>query len=125
MSKSLSRDVQVLQKILKYLNKMSQKIKQYNCSSLYSFSQSEDCRDVCSFYILQISELSKMLTKDSYNSLPFLCNGSIVAVRNMIAHDYVGLQIPMLYSFVASCISSQSYKAVKDRLRYCLDNKRG
>lgn len=42
----------------------------------------------------------------------------------MIAHDYAGLQIHVLYSFVVSCVSTYSYNAINARLKFCVNNRR-
>lgn len=124
MSKTLGRDIQILIKVIKYIDKMKMYIKKNNVNNISSFTNSEECKDMCAFCILQISELSKQMTKDTYNCIPFLSNGSIIPVRNMIAHDYLGLQLSVLYAFVNSCVAKENISIIKDRIKYCQENKR-
>ena len=61
MSKTLGRDIQVLLKILTYMNKIQDVLKRYNCRNSSDFVLNEDCMDICSFCILQIDSLSRQL----------------------------------------------------------------
>lgn len=47
MGKSLSRDIQVLLKILAYIEKVKNILKKYNCKSSADFIANEDCMDIC------------------------------------------------------------------------------
>lgn len=123
MGKSLSRDVQVLLKILTYLEKIQNVLKKHNCKSSADFISNEDCMDICSFCILQIDSLSRQLTQDSFQSLDFISTGNLIPVRNMIAHDYIKLNRYVLYSFVQDVCSNKSVAQVKERIKYCQENK--
>lgn len=124
MSKTLGRDVQVLLKIMTYMNKIQDVLKRHECKTTSDFVADEDCMDICSFCILQIDRLSRQLTVESYKALNFISTGNLIPVRNMIAHDYIKLNKQVLYSFVVDCCSNQSYSQVKDRIKYCQENKR-
>lgn len=124
MSKTLGRDVQVLLKIMTYMNKIQDVLKRHNCKTSSEFVTNEDCMDICSFCILQIDSLSRQLTSESYKALNFISTGNLIPVRNMIAHDYIKLNRQVLYSFVVDCCSDQSFQQVKDRIKYCQENKR-
>ena len=124
LSKTLGRDVQVLLKIMTYMNKIQDVLKRHNCKTSSDFVTNEDCMDICSFCILQIDSLSRQLTTESYKSLYFISTGNLIPVRNMIAHDYIKLNKQVLYSFVVDCCSDQSFQQVKDRIKYCQENKR-
>ena len=100
MGKTLARDVQVLLKILTYMDKIKSALKRYQCKTSFEFALNEDCMDICSFCILQIDSLSRQLTTDSYQVLNFISTGNLVPVRNMIAHDYIKLNRQVLFSFV-------------------------
>ena len=84
MGKTLARDVQVLLKILTYMDKIKSALKRYQCKTSFEFALNEDCMDICSFCILQIDSLSRQLTTDSYQVLNFISTGNLVPVRNMI-----------------------------------------
>lgn len=124
MSKTLGRDVQVLLKIMTYMNKIQDVLKRHNCKTSSEFVANEDCMDICSFCILQIDSLSRQLTTESYKSLNFISTGNLIPVRNMIAHDYIKLNRQVLYSFVVDCCSDLSYQQLKERIKYCQENKR-
>lgn len=103
---------------------MQDVLKRHNCKISSKFVANEDCMDICSFCILQIDSLSRQLTTESYKALNFISTGNLIPVRNMIAHDYIKLNRQILYSFVVDCCSNQSYQQVKDRIKYCQENKR-
>lgn len=124
MGKTLGRDVQVLLKILTYMNKMQDVLSRFKCKSSSDFALNEDCMDICSFCILQIDSLSRQLTAESYKALNFISTGNLIPVRNMIAHDYIKLNRQVLYSFVTECCSKQSFLQIKSRIKYCQENKR-
>jgi uncharacterized protein with HEPN domain len=123
MGKTLARDVQVLLKILTYMDKIKSALKRYQCKTSFEFALNEDCMDICSFCILQIDSLSRQLTTDSYQALNFISTGNLVPVRNMIAHDYIKLNRQVLFSFVQDCIQNGSYDQVKNRIKYCQEHK--
>lgn len=123
MGKTLGRDVQVLLKILNYLDKMNNTLKRYHCRTSSEFVANEDCMDLCAFCILQIDSLSRQLTADSYQAIHFISTGNLVPVRNMIAHDYIKLNRQVLYSFVQDCCQSNSSEQVRNRIKYCQENK--
>ncbi len=123
MGKTLTRDVQVLLKILTYMDKIKSALKRYQCKTSFEFALNEDCMDICSFCILQIDSLSRQLTTDSYQALNFISTGNLVPVRNMIAHDYIKLNRQVLFSFVQDCIQNGSYDQVKNRIKYCQEHK--
>ena len=123
MSKSLGRDIQILLKILTYIEKMKDVLKRFKCKTSSEFAQNEDCMDICSFCVLQIDSLSRQLTDDSYKAINFISTGNLVPVRNMIAHDYVKLNRQVLYSFVQDCCGSGSFEQIRNRIKYCQDNK--
>ena len=124
MSKNLSRDVQILLRIKKYMDKIKSTLKNHRCNNLAAFIKDEECMDLCAFSVLQINELSKQLTRDTYNNIHFISTGNLIPVRNMIAHDYINMQYAVLYAFITQACSSNSYISIKDRLKYCMDNKK-
>lgn len=98
-------------------------LKKYHCKSSTDFVANEDCMDICSFFILQIDSLSRQLTQESFQALSFISTGNLVPVRNMIAHDYIGLNRQVLYSFVQDVCNNSSFRQIKDRIKYCQENK--
>lgn len=124
MSKNLSRDVQTLLRIKKYMDKIKSTLKNHKCSNLDTFIKDEECMDLCAFSVLQINELSKQLTQDTYSNIHFISTSNLIPVRNMIAHDYINMQYAVLYAFITQACSSNSYVDIRDRLKYCMDNKK-
>ena len=123
MGKTLGRDIQVLLKILAYIEKMQNTLTKFHCRSSAEFVANEDCMDICSFCILQIDSLSRQLTQGSFQALSFISTGNLIPVRNMIAHDYIGLNRQVLYSFVQDICNGNSFFQVKERIKYCQENK--
>lgn len=123
MSKNLGRDIQVLIKIMMYMEKIKSALKRYQCKTSAEFVLNEDCMDICSFCILQIDSLSRQLTEETYKEISFISTGNLIPVRNMIAHDYIKLNRQVLYSFVQDCSRSSSFEQIKNRLKYCQENK--
>lgn len=123
MGKTLGRDVQILLKILNYLDKMNNTLKRYHCRTSSEFVANEDCMDLCAFCILQIDSLSRQLTVDSYQAINFISTGNLVPVRNMIAHDYIKLNRQVLYSFVQDCCQRNSFEQIRNRIKYCQEYK--
>lgn len=124
MGKTLGRDVQVLLKILTYMEKIQGVLKRNNCRTSADFTSNEDCMDICSFCVLQIDSLSRQLTRDSFDAINFICAGNLVPVRNMIAHDYVKLNRYVLYSFVQDICSNKSFLQIEERIKYCQENRK-
>ena len=102
---------------------MKDVLKRFRCKTSSEFVQNEDCMDICSFCILQIDSLSRQLTDDSYKAVNFISTGNLIPVRNMIAHDYIGLNRQVLYSFVQDICNGNSFFQVKERIKYCQENK--
>lgn len=106
------------------MDKIKSTLKNHRCNNLDAFIKDEECMDLCAFSVLQINELSKQLTRDTYNNIHFISTGNLIPVRNMIAHDYINMQYAVLYAFITQACSSNSYISIKDRLKYCMDNKK-
>ncbi len=123
MGKALGRDIQVLLKILTYMNKMKSVLERNRIRTPAGFSGNEDCMDICSYCILQIDSLSRQLTQESYQSINYISTSNLIPVRDMIAHDYIKLNRQVLYAFVQDCTSSASFSQVKARVEYCQKNK--
>lgn len=65
MNKNLTRDLQIILKLLTYIKKMQTALQQYGCKTSSQFIANETCMDLCSFYILQISSHA-----DNYQKSP-------------------------------------------------------
>lgn len=123
MNKNLTRDLQILLKLLTYIKKMQTALQQYGCKTSSQFIANETCMDLCSFYILQISSLCRQLSKESYQAINFISTGNLIPVRNMIAHDYIQLNRQILYSFVQDCCRHSSYVQIQNQIILCKKNK--
>lgn len=123
LAKTLNRDVQVLLKILTYMEKIKSILERTHCLTPADFFANEDCMDICSFCILQIDSLSRQLTSESYQFLNFISTGNLIPVRNMIAHDYIKLNKQILFAFVQECSNKRNFLQVKNRIKYCQENK--
>lgn len=106
------------------MDKIKNTLSSHGCNNLDAFMKDEECMDLCAFSILQINELSRQLTQETYNSIHFISTSNLIPVRNMIAHDYINMQYAVLYAFIIQVSNNNSYIEVRDRLKYCMDNRK-
>ena len=125
MSKNLSRDIQVLVKILYYMNRIKDVISSRKIRNASEYGNNLEAKEMCAFAIMQVCELSKQLTPDSVEAISIIKSGNlIIKIRNMIAHDYENTQYTIIYAFALNMISTQSYREVYERIKYCTENKK-
>lgn len=130
MSKSLSRDCQVLLKMIENVNSARDVIKRYNVDfnarSPRYIAYNKDALDLCSFYMAQFGEKVKLLTDSSREDLNNYADlGIMKYFRNMIDHDYESVNKAVLASYLSILVSNQFLNALQNRLRYCSQNKKG
>ncbi|MBQ9608891.1 MAG: hypothetical protein IJV15_05530 [Lachnospiraceae bacterium] len=127
MPKSISRDVQILGYILKNQDKIQNVIKDFHCDftqSSSAVSNNTYAFDPCSMYMAQIGENVKLLTDDSQNELSKIFDLNILRYfRNMIDHNYEKVNKVYLQAYIEQVISKEAFDIVKQRYRYCVNNK--
>ena len=129
MNKSLSRDYQVLLKMIENVNSARDVIKRYsvdfNAKSQRYIARSKDALDLCSFYMTQFGEKIKLLTdgsKDYLNAYADL--GIMKYFRNIIDHDYESVNKAVLASYLSILVSNQFLSALQERAKYCSQHRK-
>lgn len=129
MTKSYSRDVQVLLKMLSNVDSARDVITRHNCSfsseSKDSLHKNKDAFDLCSFYLAQFGEKVKLLTDQTKSELSKTVNLDILKYfRNIIDHDYESVNKGILQGYIQSLVSNDFRKALVNRVAFCKKNKR-
>lgn len=128
LTKNLSRDTQVLMKILSNIKSIQGVIKNFRCD--YSQTQqglynNQYAFDLCAFYMAQIGEKMKLLTDETYANLNKVVSlQNIQYFRNMIDHDYDNINKVMLQAYIQQVASPQFVDCIKNRINYCIHNKK-
>lgn len=96
-----SKDIQRLWHMVKFCEKIAVAIRGYDaCGKQFGESVNYSVRDLCSFYLLQIGELSAGLSdglKERYAAIPWK---SIRGFRNIVAHKYGTVDKEMLWDII-------------------------
>ena len=98
------RDLQIIEKILKYCNEIDHAHNEFGCS-FDAFSSNPTYRNAVALCLLQIGELTGKLSeefKDSYVEIPWR---AIKGMRNMVAHEYANIDIDVVWATSGSSIS--------------------
>ena len=96
-----NKDKIILQKILAYVDEVSQYVKGYNFDS---FLEDRKTISACSFIISQIGELSKELSEAIQNDNPNIPWISIRGMRNKIVHDYENIDYMVLWGTIETSL---------------------
>ena len=129
MNKSLSRDYQVLLKMIENVNSARDVIKRYNVDfnarSQRYIVCSKDALDLCSFYMAQFEEKIKLLTDSSKDYLNKYADlGIMKYFRNIIDHDYESVNKAVLASYLNILVSNQFLSALQERAKYCSQHRK-
>ena len=108
------KDKAILQKIVGYVNDISQYIKGLDYDS---FLQDKKTISACAFSVLQIGELAKELTEDLQNANSDIPWRSIKGMRNKIVHDYEKVDFAVLWGTIET-----SLPELKGQLTELLEN---
>ena len=121
MTKSYKKDIQLLMSILQRQNDIDAAIKRFGCNP-NTIEQDKMAFDLCAFYMAQIGEAAKMLTKDTQDSLICINAGVLKAFRNMIDHTCEKVNKKYLKAYIFSMIEPKAIAEVKNRIKYCNEN---
>ena len=121
MTKSYSKDVQLLMKILQNQDKINKAIKAFNCNQ-NNLDKNEMAFDLCAFYMSQIGEAAKLLTDKTKQSFKYFDADCTKYFRNMVDHVYEKVNRSYLKSYIFSTISKEAVMEIKDRIKYCMEN---
>lgn len=118
MTKSYSKDIQLLLAILRNQDNIKKVIERFNCNQ-NNLEKDTMAFDLCSFYMAQIGESAKLLTEESKSALSCLDAGILKYFRNQIDHVYEKVNKTYLKPFIFAVISKEAMLEVKDRIKYC------
>lgn len=129
MTKSYSRDIQVLTKMLLNIDKARNVVSQFqvdfNASSSRVLYKNPYAFDLCAFYMAQLGEKVKLLTDSTRNDLSSVVDlGVLKYFRNLIDHDYEAVNKILLQGYIQVLVSDSFRNAVISRLNYCKCNKK-
>lgn len=126
--KNLSRDESVLRKMLEHIDSIQEAVAYLKCDTPEKFTANNTsariCRDACTNNVMQIGELSKQLTDQSIKSIGILSGGTLITVRNNIAHKYRQINFHVVFAFMRECCSKKTKQEIIQRIKYCHENKR-
>ncbi len=91
------KDKIIVEKILKYISKVLEYIKDTNYSD---FINNSILVEACVFNLSQIGELANKIDKDfedNYSSIPWRV---MYGLRNKIVHDYEGVNLVLIWDIV-------------------------
>lgn len=121
MTKSYSKDVQLLMKILQNQDKIDKAIRTFNCNQS-NLDKNEMAFDLCAFYMSQIGEAAKLLTDKTKQSFKYFNADCTKYFRNMVDHVYEKVNRSYLKAYIFSTISKEVVMEIKDRTKYCMEN---
>lgn len=98
-----SKDIIVLQKILKYCNEINQTCQHFG-TSIDEFSNNFIFRNACSMCILQIGELCKVISEELRNEVPEIPWKSWCGIRDIFAHQYSNMDYEVAWETIVSDI---------------------
>ncbi len=121
MTKSYSKDIQLLNKILNNQQNIKNAIKHFECNQ-NNLENSKMAFDLCSFYMSQIGEAAKLLTDQTKQSFKYFDADCTKYFRNMIDHVYEKMNRKYLTAYIFEIITDDAVSEIKNRIKFCLDN---
>ena len=129
MGKTLSRDIQLLTKMLINITDAMSVVQRYSVTldtnAKNSMHLNKDAFDLCSFYMAQAGEKVKLLSDSTFNFLQKEVDlGTLKYFRNKIDHDYESVSKAMLQAYMSKIINKNTIRIFKERIQYCQNNKK-
>lgn len=121
MTKSYSKDIQLLMKILQNQDKIDKAIKTFNCNQ-NNLDKNDMAFDLCAFYMSQIGEAAKLLTDKTKQSFKYFDADCTKYFRNMVDHVYEKVNRSYLKAYIFSTISKETVAEIKERIKYCTEH---
>lgn len=118
VTKSYSKDIQLLMKIFQNQQNIQNVLKDFNCNEI-NLEQNKYAFDLCALYMSQIGEASKLLTDETKESFQYFNPTTTKYFRNMIDHVYEKVNKTVLKAYVFHMVSSEVLKEIKDRIKFC------
>jgi len=122
LSKNLSRDINVMYKMVDHIKSMKDGMKRLGCKNKAELMIDKQAMDLSAFYVAQIGELSKVLTDGTRKELRFLNDKTAILLRNKIDHNYEKVSRVMLAEYIMKVCRQDTGKELADRIKYCRDN---
>lgn len=125
MTKNYNLDSKCIAKILEVINTIRGGFALHNIYSYSDFEGDKYSRLAASQAIINVSELLNNLTDSSKQSLSLLTSNSYLKkTRNIAAHSYDSLSLPIVWSILNLLLSEQVNSALMSRFQFCLKNSR-
>ena len=126
-STNFKNDVTRLKKILEHQKDIKETVELFQCDFTQSskgLCNNKKAFDLCSFYMVQIYELSKGLSLSTKDELSKVINLEVLRMfRNRISHQYDKINKVYLQSYIQQMCSKEAIKMAKDRYLYCQQKK--
>ena len=103
-----NKNLQCIEKILRWTNKMKAVFTEFNINSLEDFENSETCQLAVTQLITNIHELYKKIDEETLEKLPLLSElrRRIKTARNIASHEYEELDLDTIYRTVRRLIKT-------------------
>lgn len=118
MTRTYSRDTQILMRILQNQNNIKEAIQHFQCNNT-NLHENKMAFDLCALYMAQIGEDIKLLTDSTKQSFSYLNTKELVYFRNMINHTYEKVDKVVLKAYIFNMIDKKTVAEVKERIQYC------
>jgi uncharacterized protein with HEPN domain len=127
LNKNFKTDITRLKKILEHQQDIKETVELFQCDfsqSSKSLCNNKKAFDLCSFYMVQIYELSKGLSSSTKEELSKVINLEVLRMfRNRISHQYDKINKVYLQSYIQQMCGKDAINMMKNRYLYCQQNK--
>ena len=99
------RNEVVIQKLIKYADKLTDYCKGYDYAS---FEQDSKLVEACVFNLSQMGEITKLVDEAYKREHPFIPWYEMYGLRNRIVHDYEGVNLSLVWEIITEDIPKLS-----------------
>ena len=92
------KDKKYIERIIKYIEKIDTYMKPVN--DVESFKSNSEKIDAVVLNLEQIGETTKKISTDLKRKHSYIEWGRIIALRNLISHEYEGIDVSLIYDTV-------------------------
>jgi len=97
MKQSVETDIVCIERILKYVDLISDAYSMFNIGSETDLKNSHVCQLAVAQAITNINELRKKLRDETVKKMPLFGSVRLKAARNIASHDYDSLDFDIIY----------------------------
>lgn len=90
------KDKKYLERIINYSNKIIRYLEEI--TSIEEFESNEEKVDAVLLNLEQIGETAKKLSEEFKDSIPTIEWNKIIGLRNLISHEYEGVDLTIIYN---------------------------